>query len=310
MRRVRRNVEDWPPLIIDGARLAGREPGTLHGRLIGPHGQVQGAACLRCPSQPCRTSGHAPDNAKADLCPVGALRPASNDGAIYVGPECIGCGICAARCPVGALTRDGDGTYKSHAPALLTDAVAATPERFAEWLGEATAGVPLDQVERAALVSSALNAAAPLLGRHFYPLVASLFRAVGVPATVSNQGDTSNRIDLELTDSEDPIPVEVKSRAEVASINVKSVQQALENKLAIARLRGRPGLSPSSSLVVGFDYPPDRSGILELIDDIENAFGIRIGLVSLRRLYELLLAVNLDGEVFDRSTLASLKGAL
>ena len=311
MRRVRRTSSTWAPIVIDGARLQAREPGTLYGTLVLPDGRECGAACMRCPTQPCRTSGMAPGGAAGDLCPVDALEAASEDGSILVGPGCIACGICAVRCPLGALSMGSDGRYVGHPTSLLPNAAeTTTPEGFAEWLVVAREGASMSRAERTTFVEIAMRAAAPLLGRHFYPLVESLFRAIGVPATVSNQGDTSNRIDLILTDPVDQIPVEVKSRTEVETINVKSVHQALENKLTISRLMGRADLSPSSSLVVGYQYPPSRSGIAELIDDIETAFGVRIGLVSLRRLYELLLAVNLDGATFDRDVLASLKGPL
>jgi Fe-S-cluster-containing hydrogenase component 2 len=310
MRRVRRSYPEFPPVIIEGARLSAREHENLQGHLAGPYGQEQAAACLRCPSQPCRTSGLERHRMTGDLCPVDVLETAGEDGSVRVGSGCIGCGVCAIRCPVGALSRRDDGTYVGHPTSSLVNAVTATPEDFAEWIAGATAGTSMNQGDRITFVNNAMHAAAPLLSRHFYPLVQSLFRAIGIPATVSNQGDTSNRIDLILTDKVDPIPVEVKSRTEVEAINVKSVQQALENKLAIARLTGSTNLGPASSLVVGYEYPRDRSGILELIDDIENAFGIRIGLISLRRLYESLLAVTLDGTAFDRSALASLKGAL
>ncbi|WP_134773005.1 restriction endonuclease [Ornithinimicrobium flavum] len=159
-------------------------------------------------------------------------------------------------------------------------------------------------------MESAMGAAASLRAAHFYPLVGSLFKAIGVPAVVSNQGDTSNRIDLILTHPSDPIPVEVKSRTEVEAVNVKAIQQALENKLALARMSGHTTLSASSSLVVGFANPPARSGIRELLDDIESAYGIRIGIISLRRLYEILISVNITGQAFDRDILTSLKGTL
>ena len=309
MRRVRRSALFLPPLVVPGARLVARQTEALSGQFEG-HGVVDLAGCLRCPSQPCRTSGIAPENLTGDMCPVEALTTDDSTGLILVEQDCIGCGICGARCPVGAFGSSVDGRLFTNPVPPQLEVVEASDDEFAKWIETATASTVTSSSDRAAFVNRGMAAAAPLLGRHFYPLVQSLFRAIGVPATMSNHGDTSNRVDLFLTDPVDPIPVEIKSRTEVDTINVKSVQQALENKLTVARQTGASSLSASSTLVVGYEYPPVRSGISELIDNIESAFGIRIGLVSLRRLYELVLTVNIDGQSFDRHRLANLKGPL
>lgn len=309
MKRLRRTHEEFLPLIIEGAHLTEINSSTMRGRLTGSSQELLESTCLRCPTRPCRASSVATAADPADLCPVGAVELAS-DGFTRVMQTCIGCGVCAVRCPVGAIARTPIGTYKSHPTSLSEDIRTANADEFTSWLRDATTLRTLSAAGRERFIHDAMAAAAPLGGRHFYPLVATLFKAIGIPARVSNQGDTSNRIDLVLTDRVDPIPVEVKSRTEVPTINTKSVQQALENKLAISRLLTLESMTSSSSLVVGFDYPSDRSGIVELIDDIEQAFGIRVGLVSLRRLYELLLEVTFDGSTLERRTLASLKGLL
>jgi hypothetical protein len=131
-----------------------------------------------------------------------------------------------------------------------------------------------------------------------------------VNARQSNHGDTSNRIDLVLVDIKSPVPIEVKSRSEVPAINWKSIQQALENKLVMARLSGHTELDGASSLVVGHAYPAERTGIAELIDQIDQAFGVRIGLVSLGRLYDLLIGVAMGEPPPTREDFATLKGEL
>jgi hypothetical protein len=146
----------------------------------------------------------------------------------------------------------------------------------------------------------------------FYPSVAAMFRAVGIPAAASNVGDTNNRIDLLLSDPQDTLAVEVKSYLESTDINIKSVQQALESKVV---MDSRPGFPPSlrgsSTLVVGFNYPAARSNVLRLIDDIESAYGIRVGLVSVEKLAQAVLEVASGlPPTFDRPRLSALKGCL
>lgn len=301
MRRVRTAAQAWAPLVLDQAQFLGQDPQTWRGRLAVADVEAPGA-CVRCTDLPCGTAS------AANLCPVDAVNISTVDGSIEIGPECIGCGICVVRCPIGALTTTSPGRAEGHG--LLVGATDSSPEEFLVWRDRLTLGRSVSGAARAQFLDEAVARAAVLLGPQFYRLVASLFRAIGIPALVSNPGDTSNRVDLVLTHDSDPIPVEVKSRTEVEAINVKSVQQALENKLVTSRHLSLDTLSSTSSLVVGYDYPAARTGIYESLDEIEDAFGIRVGLVSLRRLYEIVLDVNLDGVPFDRATLASLKGPL
>lgn len=307
MKRVRRVDKVFPPVYLDETVLGAREPSTLRGVLVGLDGEEHLAACVRCPDTPCRSTG--PDSAD-DVCPVAALEISQADGSVLVSADCVGCGICVIRCPVGALHYCAVERCCGGSTSELMSAVPTTRDEFEAWLTRAGGTCAVGPDERRSFLNTAMRRAEGLFAREFYPLVASLFRVIGVPATPSNPGDTSNRIDLVLTDPIDPIPVEVKSRTEVEAINIKSVQQALENKLVISRLAGMPSLSDTSTLIVGYRYPPDRSGVDELIDDIEDAFGIRIGLISLRRLYEVFLEVTLDGVPFDRARLESLKGPL
>lgn len=203
-------------------------------------------------------------------------------------------------------------------PASTLDSIEEVePKDFLKWIKEAGQTCEADNQVRDIFLSESLRRSGLLRGSQFYPLVQSLFQSIGIPAVLSNPGDTSNRIDLVLPDPTgsgifdgDPIPVEIKSRTEVETINVKSVQQALENKIAITRLSGRRNMSPTSSLVVGYDYPAVRTGINELILDIEAAYLIRVGLISLRRLFELVMATTLDGLEVSRETIQKLRGPL
>jgi hypothetical protein len=149
-----------------------------------------------------------------------------------------------------------------------------------------------------------------LTQKAFYGLTSSLFQCLGVQTFLPPAGDTNNRIDLILTDKHRSLAVEIKSATETRSINVKSIQQALENKIVLDQRRFFESRSSDSSLVVGYSYSPDRSGVEELIGDISNTFGIRIGVISIEDLYRLALRINLNEEIFDRNILTELFGRL
>ncbi len=144
----------------------------------------------------------------------------------------------------------------------------------------------------------------------FYPLVASLFLQSGFPVWRGAPGDTSSRFDLLLVDEEDSLPVEVKSRPESAVINVKSIQQALENKIILDSRAFHASRRESSTLVVGYEYPPARSDVSELIRHIDRAYEIRVGLVSISRLYDLAVERSVTGRTWPRAILSALKGPL
>jgi len=196
---------------------------------------------------------------------------------------------------------DADGWYR-----VEEDPVAFVEDRnrlrdSLVWFDERGGGELVDLlVQRSALLSKTA----------FYPLVASLFLQSGFPVWRGAPGDTSSRFDLLLVDEEDSLPVEVKSRPESAIINVKSIQQALENKIILDNRAFHASRRESSTLVVGYEYPPARSDATELIDDIDRAYGIRVGLVSIRRLYELAVERSVTGRSQPRALLAGLKGPL
>jgi ferredoxin len=229
--------------------------------------------------------------------------------------DCIGCGLCAMRCPVGAISvskRAGVSGAVVKVPDTSDDiyAIESDEDVFFVQRDKLAQMLKWSDEDPDELVNMLYIQSLPLRQGHFYPLVAALFTLAGFPVWRPVQGDTNNRIDLILIDRDDSLPVEVKSRTEVSVINVKSVQQALENKLILdkrAFLKSRPS---SSTLVVGYDYPPARSDVIELIDDIHQAYDIRIGLVSIKQLYKLALKRSMTGIPPSRTVLNSLKGPL
>ena len=69
-------------------------------------------------------------------------------------------------------------------------------------------------------------------------------------------------------------------------------------------------LPDSSSLVVALEYPPQRSDVSELIDDIFKTYNISIGLISIPKLVKLLFQTRLDGIIHKREILSKLRGPL
>ena len=144
--------------------------------------------------------------------------------------------------------------------------------------------------------------------RIFYPLTVKVLVALGYDAIVGNQGDTNNRVDAFIRDALDSIPIEIKSPTEVMNINIKSIQQAIENKIILLSRQFYPTNPETTSLVVGYLYPEDRSGVYELIDDVKKTYGFNIGIVTLNDLIISLWENDFETKVFNKSRLTNLKG--
>lgn len=304
MKRIRPDSNVSPPLRPRAAAAVLRSTRTL--------GATDEAAfCLRCPDEPClRFSVDESGGGNAiSVCPTDAIHGARSATGPSVSNECVGCGLCAIRCPVGALHLTGT-TVTVVAPDEVAGRPATSADDFARGRQEITADIDWNEGEWTRVVASLAGAAAQLGQDAFYPLVANLFTAAGHPTWRPARGDTSNRIDLILADEADALPVEVKSGSETPIINVKSVQQALENRIVLDQRAFFPADPTSSSLVVGLAYPPPRSDIAELVADIASAFEVTIGLISLSDLYELAIRTILDDVDVPRTLLSRLQGAL
>jgi Fe-S-cluster-containing hydrogenase component 2 len=301
MRRIRPGGDLAPPLSTPSPSPGDRSPLTLG---------VVGAACLRCPDEPCVRfdEDESGGGLAAEVCPTRSIhRPRSESGPT-VDATCIGCGLCAMRCPIGAISIEGVACVEP--PNLKRDHPASNDKGFFGARADQSAETNWSDAEFEAVAERLAGAGASLLQGSFYPLVASLFTAAGHPAWRPPAGDTSNRIDVILIDDEDSLPVEVKSRTESPVINVKAVQQALENRVVLDERQLLPARRDSSTLAVGFDYPPIRSDVTELVNDVARAYDIRVGLISLSVLYRLTLRVQLLDVEMPRDALSTLQGQL
>jgi hypothetical protein len=144
----------------------------------------------------------------------------------------------------------------------------------------------------------------------FYPFVADLFRILGFDCQTSRRGVNYARADALIIDPKESIPLEIKSPGEETEISVKAIRQALENKIVLLSRKGYPTLMESTSLVVGYNVPNERSEVHELVNDIRKAFNIRVGVIDIRSLLMLCVTSLATGKKLDLKGLRRLQGVI
>jgi ferredoxin len=243
------------------------------------------------------------------VCPVSAISFTSGNQELLIDDACFGCGLCVLRCPFGSLFMDESG---HPAMAEVTDQYFK-PAELAEFQAfesslDRRSIVPLADTE--ATLRALMETLRPLQKEKFYRLVGNLLTAIGMPTLVSRHGDTSNRMDAVVVDARQSVPVEIKSPTEVESVNVKSVQQALENKVIMESRAPYVAEPTTTSLAIGYLPAAERSDVSELIEDIYTAFGFNIGVIDVRALYGLVWSKYIAFEEIDTTAIRELKGVL
>ena len=145
----------------------------------------------------------------------------------------------------------------------------------------------------------------------FYPLIADLFRLLGLRCDVSRSGVHSQRWDACLWTKEDlALPIEIKSPAEETALSTKALRQAVENKIILLARGNPPTDRDSASLVVGYQLPSDRSDLSRLVEDVFGTYGVRIGIIAMDTLVVAGIRRLCEGVEIDVSVIGRLKGLL
>lgn len=148
------------------------------------------------------------------------------------------------------------------------------------------------------------------MNKEFYNYVGELLSLIGFNTIVTRSGDVNCRFDATIQDSTNSIPIEIKSPGEEIEISIKAITQACENKIVLMSRRFFPTRQETTSLAIGFEYPPCRSDVYELIDNIHEAYNINIGLIDIGSLLRLVYDVKVNGLSINYRYFNSFKGVL
>ena len=144
----------------------------------------------------------------------------------------------------------------------------------------------------------------------FYPLVTDLIQLLGFKSSRSRTGVNYQRWDACAWAKGLAIPIEIKSPTEELFLSTKAVRQAIENKVVLLARGEMATDREATSLIVGYQIPNERGDMATLIDDIDVAFGIRIGVIDLRALALLAIQAVTESVSLEENQFAYLKGFL
>ena len=238
------------------------------------------ATCLGCHDSPCMELteaqlslggelGEFPGDPSRDVCPTDAI---DWDGAREVPTidtgKCIGCGLCAIRCPYGAISLSSDGV------ALVE---GSDPDGITTI--ETGAVEPHVMTPRAGAIG---NLASPFASKMLETvtkltdiqrtlLARNMLTGCGVAASMRRKGDTNIRMDGLLRFASEQIGVvELKTGAAV----LESPRALLED---IAVLHSRFGVSMANIIPVSIvgALPNVRAEYYQVIDDIAKVLYIQ-----------------------------------
>jgi hypothetical protein len=174
--------------------------------------------------------------------------------------------------------------------------------------------IQLETIARNEQVSNFIKKSVSLYGNYtieFYEVIGDILEYLGFQkVSVTREGDTNNRMDAIIIDDSRSIPIEIKSPMEIEYINVQSIRQALENKIVLLSRGFYPTKEDVTSLAIGFQYPNERSGVYELIDDINKTYGFIIGIIDFSDLLKMFYSKCIDGISPDLEKIYYLNGRL
>lgn len=263
--------------------------------------------CLGCTDAPCMIKDESelvlgagldafPGDPSLAVCPTKAIGLDIATGMACVDAACcIGCGLCVARCPYGAihLTDDAVAQVRTNDPDGLT---FDTPGSRAHVRPDRS-GIIASTGGKAAVVVAGRLERIPDADRNVF--VRNLLHEAGMNARVRRRGDTNMRIDaVGFTRSERPFVAEI----ELVGGELESPRALMED-VAILHARYRFAVADVDALSIIMAFPNARSEYYQVMRDIEKVLDVRCRTLTIGALLALVWSgITIDG--FDGTSFA------
>jgi ferredoxin len=228
-----------------------------------------------------------PTDIDDSVCPTNALLwERGNTTPIIISERCINCGICARRCPVGAIYSNGKSAvvHKGESEIEFRPATQDNIELHISQMSELTRcqhiGNYLEINENSVhiiydkLATQRTEAQFPNL------IVRNLFLVLNNRCIIRRRGDNYFRIDAIIEDT----PLIGIAEVEFHKDSLESPRAILDD---IAVLSSRYGIKNIKPFIVSLELPNLRTEYWRIIKDIKDVLGIRIHSLTLGALCTL-----------------------
>jgi ferredoxin len=217
------------------------------------------------------------------VCPTNAHLWERGDQIPTINAEhCINCGICARRCPIGAIYSKG-GTAVIHSGEKEVQFRPATPDNIAihneQLLGLNACqhkGRYLDVTKATVSVIYEKLAAQQTDAQFPNLIVRNLFLVMGNQCIIRRRGDVYFRIDAIVEDS----PIIGIAEVEFHKDSLESPRAILDD-IAVLSARYEIDQHQIKPFIISLEFPNIRTEYWRVIKDIKDVLGIRIHSLSL-----------------------------
>ena len=255
-------------------------------------GRAGAGTCLGCGSAPCMEKDISelalvgpleafPGDPSLDVCPTRAIGwESSRMVATVIATACIGCGLCVARCPYGAISlADGKtALVESADPDELIIEGAWQGDHPRPERGGSIAALSAPAAAEFGTTVAALDDARTTL------LVRNLLNEVGLNARTRRRGDTNVRIDaVGFSRSGRPFVAEIETGA-----GVLASPRALLEDVAVLHARYGYAVADIDAVSIILSFPNVRSEYYQVIRDIEHVLKLRCRTITVGALVALL----------------------
>lgn len=255
------------------------------------------ASCLRCHDAPCATFAMEetvpsnfeafPSDRNTDTCAAGAINWTAGSGSPTINSDlCMFCGVCASRCPVGAIRLvSGQGAVvEDSANEAFVETTNFTPEKIvsdrSKFAAAKTSGILL--LEDDLIVDEAfkrLNAVWAHLGDRFPNILSrNLLIGAGLGAAIGRKGNVHMRMDIILSP---PGVTHGMGEVEFGQEAVLDAPRDILDALAVMASRYGWQLPNTTALIITNVLPNKRSEYWSILKDINQVLGLRIGTITI-----------------------------
>ena len=222
-----------------------------------------------------------------DVCPVDAISAGSDSIAINQS-SCIGCGLCVARCPIGALSiKNGKATLNDEPSIDIeikktnADNISRQSELINSFRAVSRTGIIREESNS---VLKSINDSIRSLSQEQQNIFArNILIVLGNHATISRHGNVYLRLDgfYENKDMHGVLEIETGQ-------DMLEVSRAVLDDIATLNVRYDISKENNTPVAICLELPNKRTDYWQVVQDIDRIINIRINTVTFSALLILL----------------------